>query len=112
MGIWEGRVHEVWKGKGRIGELQNVLYHYPHPNISNFLQEINLYSDLRAHELYDKKTKIHTWQVVLYPKAKFFHNYILKLGFLDGIEGLIIAVMMSFHSFLVRGKLWYLYQHE
>jgi hypothetical protein len=34
------------------------------------------------------------------------------LGFLDKIEGLVIALMMSFHSFLVRSKLWLLWQKK
>jgi len=37
---------------------------------------------------------------------KFIQNYFLRLGFLDGTAGLISAVMMSFHSFLARGKMW------
>ena len=35
-------------------------------------------------------------------------NYFIKFGFLDGLQGLVFAIMMSFHSFLVRGKLWLL----
>ncbi len=111
-GLWEGRVHETWKKKGKTGCLKNPLYHYPHPNISSFLQEINFYSTLRAQELYEKKTQVRIWQILLYPKAKFFLNYILRLGFLDGVPGLVIALMMSFHSFLVRGKLWYSNKNE
>jgi len=111
-GKWIGRVHEVWQVKGKTGKLRNPLYHYPHPNITSFLQKINQYSSLRAQELYEKKANITFWQIIIYPKAKFFYNYILKVGFLDGISGLVVALMMSFHSFLVRGKLWFLYQHE
>ena len=36
--------------------------------------------------------------------GKFVFNYFLTLGFLDGVQGLNMAVLMSFHSFLVRGK--------
>jgi glycosyltransferase involved in cell wall biosynthesis len=111
-GNWKGKVHESWKIKGKTGQLQNVLYHYPHPNIFSFLREINFYSTLRAEELHEKKVKISAWQVIIYPKAKFLINYVFKLGFLDGIPGLLVAIMMSFHSFLVRGKLWQLYQQK
>ncbi|PIZ99552.1 MAG: glycosyltransferase family 2 protein, partial [Candidatus Levybacteria bacterium CG_4_10_14_0_2_um_filter_35_8] len=44
--------------------------------------------------------------IIAYPSAKFLFNYFLKKGILDGIPGLISAITMSFHSFLVRGKLW------
>ena len=43
------------------------------------------------------------------PRWKIIKNYLLLQGFRDGMPGLLMAMMMSFHSFLVRGKLWCLY---
>lgn len=105
-GKWEGKVHEEWKVEGKVGQLKNPLYHYPHQSITKFLQEINFYTDLRAKELYDQK--IHTsWiAIIAYPLGKFLLNYLVKKGFLDKTQGLCIAIIMSFHSFLVRSKLW------
>lgn len=106
VGTWEGKVHETWNIGGSIGRLQNILYHYPHPTLTEFLSEINFYSTLRAEELWVRKVPVRWYQIILYPKAKFFQNYVFKLGFLDGTRGFILALLMSFHSFLVRGKLW------
>jgi glycosyltransferase involved in cell wall biosynthesis len=111
-GKWTGDVHEKWHISGNIETLNNSLYHYPHPSIEDFLREINQYTDLRAKELYRQKIKVNWLSITLYPKAKFILNYFIKLGFLDGLPGLVIALMMSFHSFLVRGKLWLLWQRE
>lgn len=111
-GKWEGRIHEKWKVEGRISTLKNSLDHYPHQTIEAFLREINYYTDLRAKELYKKGATVKWYSILLYPKAKFFLNYFLKLGFLDGLEGLVFAVLMSFHSFLVRSKLWILNQRS
>lgn len=105
-GAWHGKVHEIWEIKGKLGNFKMPLLHYPHQSIAVFLREINYYTDLRAKELYNRGVRTNLYQIVLYPKAKFILNYFLKLGFLDGIEGLIFAIMMSFHSFLVRAKLW------
>jgi glycosyltransferase involved in cell wall biosynthesis len=107
-GKWEGAVHEEWKINGNLATLKNPLLHYPHKNIVNFLNEINHYTDIRAEELYNKKVKLFWPTILIYPSAKFILNYIFKLGFLDGVPGLIFALIMSFHSFLVRGKLWLL----
>jgi len=107
-GNWEGRVHEIWYVKGKTGKLKNTLDHFPHSTISEFLSKINFYSDLRAKELYNKGIQVKFLDVILYPKAKFYVNFLFKLGFLDGIPGFLVAAMMSFHSFLVRGKLWQL----
>ena len=107
-GEWQGKVHEVWNVNGKIGELNNELIHCPHQTIREFLSEISLYSSIRARELHEKRIKVSALDVIFYPKGKFFLNYFVKLGFLDGLPGLIIALMMSFHSFLVRSKLWLL----
>jgi glycosyltransferase involved in cell wall biosynthesis len=109
-GSLKGTVHESWETKKLVGRLSNPILHYPHPTISEFLREINFYTDLRAQELYKRKVKANYFTIIAYPKAKFIVNYFLKLGILDGVPGLVHAVLMSFHSFLVRGKLWLLWQ--
>ncbi len=108
-GRWEGKVHEKWKVEGRIDVLKNHLDHYPHPTISEFLSDVNFYTDLRANELFERRARSNFISILFYPVAKFLNNYFLKQGFLDGMQGLVFAIMMSFHSFLVRGKLWYLW---
>lgn len=107
-GTWSGTVHETWTIKGRTEILQNPILHYPHHSISSFLSRINYYTDILAHAWQREGRKIHFWSIVLYPKGKFIQNYIFRLGFLDGIPGLIMAIMMSFHSFSARSKLWLL----
>jgi len=108
-GRWQGKVHEQWKVTGKHGQLKNSLYHYPHKNIAEFLKKINYYTDLRAKELYNKKVRVQWWDIILYPRIKFFTNYFFKRGFLDGVPGVIHALLMDLHSFLVRGKLWILW---
>lgn len=111
-GNLKGRVHETWETKSKVGTLVYPIKHYPHPTISQFLSEINFYTDLRAKELKDQGKKVNFLSIIIYPKGKFIVNYFLKLGFLDGTAGLVHATLMSFHSFLVRGKLWLLWQKE
>lgn len=111
-GRWQGKVHETWKVNGKTDVLQNALTHYPHQTMKEFLREINFYSTLRAQELRKKKVGVSWVTIILYPKAKFVVNYIGKGGFLDGLPGLVFALMMSLHSFLVRGKLWLLWEKD
>lgn len=112
VGQWVGKVHEVWKVKGKIGELRNPLIHYPHQSITELLKEVNFYTDLRARELLDKNVKVYWWSIITYPLGKFILNYAIKRGFLDGLHGFVFAILMSLHSFLVRGKLWLLWQKK
>ncbi len=108
-GGWVGKVHEVFETRDETGQLENVrLRHYPHQTIREFLDEINRYSEIRAQELFVHGAKSSVWQIILFPFGKFILDYVLLLGFLDGTPGFVIAVMMSFHSFLVRSKLYIL----
>lgn len=105
-GRWQGRIHEVWEIKRETKELKNPILHYPHGTVTEFLNDINTYTDLVAQYWKEKGRDISPWEIVFYPLGKFFHNYILRLGFLDRGPGIIIAGMMSFHSFLARSKYW------
>ena len=111
-GIWKGRVHEIWEVSRKTAVLKNPIMHYPHQSIKEFLQEVNYYTDLRAGELHKKKVYSSWISIIIYTKLKFIVNYFVKGGIFDGIPGLLFALMMSFHSFLVRGKLWQLWQKK
>ena len=104
-GAWYGKVHEQWVVEGETDTFENHLIHYPHPTISEFLSEINFYTTIRAKELLEAHEKASVLKIIFYPKAKFIQNYFFRLGFLDGIPGMVQAILMSFHSFLVRAKL-------
>lgn len=110
-GEWRRQVDEVWEIKGRRQVLKNPLQHFPHPTIDEFLKNINFHSTLNARVFYEegKRTSIFDWGK---PLAKFFQNFIFRLGFLDGMPGFLLALLMSFHSFLVRSKLFLLWKKE
>jgi len=111
-GIWERSVHEIWRVHGPVAYLVSPLLHFPHTSVSSFLSRINLYTSLNARQFYKEKKRFSVWQIIVYPKAKFIQNYFYRLGFLDGGAGFVSAMMMSFHSFLTRGKLWELEQKK
>lgn len=111
-GKWMGKVHETWVSQEQTAELEHPLYHYPHVTVSEFLTELNFYSTLRADELYQQQVHTTAFQIAAYPIGKFLVNYIGKKGFLDATPGLLFAILMSLHSFLVRGKLWQLWEKQ
>jgi glycosyltransferase involved in cell wall biosynthesis len=108
-GKWDRFVHEVWEVKGIVGTLTHPLDHFPHPNVAQFVTEINRYSTLNARYLHRQNIRVPLWHIIAYPAAKFFVDYIWYRGFLDGTPGTIVALMMSMHSFLTRAKLWLLW---
>lgn len=106
MGKWIRPVHETWDIQGDTKQLIHPLVHSPHPDVRLFLAQINRYTTINAKVFLAEGKQVQPWQIVVYPVAKFFQNYIFRLGFLDGTAGFIMAMMMSFHSFLTRTKLW------
>ena len=107
-GCFTGAVHEIWQSPKEIENKKIHIHHYPHQSLKSFIKKINFYSDIRAQELYDQNQKSSLFQIFFYPLGKFIQNYFFKLGFLDSTPGIIMALGMSFHSFLVRAKLWHL----
>lgn len=105
-GKWKYQIHEVWEMDGKTLKLKSPIQHFPHQTISEFLREIDFYSTIRARELWDIGIRADAISIIMYPKLKFLHLYFLKLGILDGISGLVHAIMMSFYTFLVRSKLY------
>lgn len=101
-GLWRRPVHEVWQVKPPLGELKTSLYHYPHPDLAGFITKINYYTDIEAR--YRRHTSLG--ELFFYPPAKFMYNYFFRLGILDGLPGLVMALMMSLHSLLVRLKVY------
>lgn len=106
-GLWHGQVHEYWVTQNP-GLLRNAIFHYPHPTLYEFLQKINHYSTLKAQQFKSQGRSTNIFEITLGPGWRFFENYILKLGFLDGTVGFIHAGIMAFYMFLVAAKLWLL----
>ncbi|MBI2590585.1 MAG: glycosyltransferase family 2 protein [Candidatus Blackburnbacteria bacterium] len=107
-GKWSRRVHEVWDIDGATELLRSPLLHYPHQTFAEFLTDIDYYSTLHAQANFEEGKRSSILKFIIFPKLKFLQNYIFKMGFLDGVQGFIVAMMMSFHSYLAWGKLWLL----
>lgn len=111
-GKWVRPVHETWVGSGKVGRLKSPLLHESHQSITSFLDKINLYSTLDAQYRFEQGIKSSIFKIWMYPFAKFKINYFFKLGFLDGTPGTIMAIMMSFHSYLTWTKLYLLWHKK
>ena len=105
-GEWRGAVHEDFHTNVETRQLGGFIEHHSHQTVAEFLTAINYYSTVRAHELQREGARSTTYSVAVQPILKFIYTYFFKLGFRDGPAGFVYAFMMSFHSFLVRAKLY------
>lgn len=105
-GKWEGSVHERFVTNAQTRQLAEFIDHHPHQTVAEFMSDVNRYSSLRAGELKKSGVRANLASLTIRPIGKFVYTYFLKLGFMDGPAGFVYAFMMSFHSFLVRAKLY------
>lgn len=107
-GTWEHAVHEEFVTTAKVGRLREHLVHNAHSGVTDFLHDINSYSTIRAEELYTKSERISTKDLMIKPFGKFIYTYFILQGYRDGSAGFAYSFMMSFHSFLVRSKVYLL----
>lgn len=105
-GRWQGNVHEIYYTFKNTGKLRAFINHYPHQDLKEFIRKVNIYSSFRAEELFRKGRRTNIFEIVAWPFGKFISSYFFNFGFLDGSQGFVYSFLMSFHSFLVRAKLY------
>ncbi len=108
-GKFTGKVHEIWQSSLPTKPQNINILHQSHKTLTNFIEKINYYSDIRSQELYENNVTTSILEIIFYPKAKFIANYFWYQGYKDGTVGIIMALGMSFYTFLVRSKLWCLH---
>ncbi len=102
---WVGEyVHESVNVEGSIGHLESPILHYTCDSLSEHLRTMDRYTTLAAEQLIAEKQKVGWVELLLDPLWTFLRTFVLKLGFLDGMEGLAIAYMAALYNFLKYAK--------
>jgi glycosyltransferase involved in cell wall biosynthesis len=99
-------VHERFVVEGEIDDLKNPMLHFTFPSFPNYISKINHYTSLRAEELFKKKKKTNGWGIFTRTISAFLRFYITKMGFKDGVHGLIISSFHALSKMLTYIKLW------
>ena len=88
--------------------LKNKLIHRSFDTHEQVLKKINLYSTLSALEMYKNKKTVSFFTILLKTFSSFIKTFILKLGFLDGRAGLMLAISNAEGVYYKYLKLFYL----
>ncbi len=105
-GRWVGNtLHEKLMMDGRTEQLKNPIHHYVYRGISDQVKTINKFSGIYADER-GAKGSLFVLAGLFHAIGKFAECYLWKLGFLDGIPGLIIAMNSAWYVFLKHAKAW------
>ncbi len=105
-GKWEGDLHAKVVVKGPVAELKEPYRHFPYRNISGQIATIDHYSDVAASDMFHTGRKAGATHVFFRAFFRFFKEYFLKKGFLDGFPGLYIASASAFYVLTKYAKLW------
>lgn len=103
-------VHEGLIVEGNIGTLKESLLHYTDDSIHHYFQKFNTYTSLAAKDLNKRNRGVSLSDLFFRPAHMFVKMYILKWGFLDGMEGFILSVFSACYVFAKYAKLWELKQ--
>ena len=107
-------VHEDAKlMQGTSRHLRSALIHHSYPTLSDYIDHMNRYSSLGARMAADNgHRRFSVIDVAVRPAATFLYNYIFRLGFLDGREGLLLHLYHAVYVSWKYAKAWELSKHK
>jgi glycosyltransferase involved in cell wall biosynthesis len=119
----DNEAHEHVELRGRVLRLEHELDHFAYPTISVWVEKHNRYSSWEA-EMYERflhepipasigtGKRLKRWLKKIYlrlplrPLLRFIYAYVIRLGFLDGMPGLVFCVLLSYYDFLSWAKVY------
>lgn len=105
-GRWSGdTLHEKLIVDGKVEQLSKPILHHVYRGISDQVKTINRFSDTYAAGRAPAGSGF-VLAGVGHALVKFLECYVWKLGVLDGVPGLIIAMNSAWYVFLKHAKAW------
>jgi glycosyltransferase involved in cell wall biosynthesis len=101
-------VHERVVTSSRIGRLTSPMLHESYLDLESVMNKANRYSSDGAQLLLRKGKKGSVGSALLHGFWAFVRTYLLRLGFLDGQMGLVLALYIAQSTYYRYLKLWLL----
>jgi glycosyltransferase involved in cell wall biosynthesis len=93
--------------EGISGQLRHALLHHSYPTLADYIDHMNRYSSLGAEMAVAKGQRgFSLFNIALRPLSTFVYNYIFRLGFLDGREGLLLHLYHAVYVSWKYAKAW------
>ncbi|MCK9163094.1 MAG: glycosyltransferase family 2 protein [Bacteroidales bacterium] len=104
---WVGDIHEslLYLPNTKIIMLKGDLFHYSYHTTSDHVLQVEKFTSLTSKEAFEKGKKSSLFGLWFKPKWKFFRDYILKAGILDGYAGYQVCKISAFATYLKNAKL-------
>lgn len=101
----DARVHESLVFDGPADTFDETFLHYQNPTLVHRQLKVLRYSELKARDWLDRGRPARMWQCPLVFAGTFFKDYVLRLAFLDGWRGFVVAQIAA--SYAVYKRLRY-----
>jgi glycosyltransferase involved in cell wall biosynthesis len=98
----EGRTEHSPEMDYNVGRI--TLIHHSYPTLTDYIEHMNRYSSLGAEMAGPRGFSLGN--IVLRPLATFIYNYLVRLGFLDGREGLLLHLYHAVYVSWKYAKAW------
>jgi glycosyltransferase involved in cell wall biosynthesis len=95
-----------------VKHLEGEILHYAFDTVAEYLERNETISAIAAQSLFTSGKKVSWSKIILSPFWAFINGYFLRMGFLDGYHGLLIAVHTARQSYLKYLKLQQLQRQE
>ena len=126
MADMEVHEHVVGNSNAKVGQLRHALVHHNVESLSRYIQKHDKYSNWDARVWFEGKASTRElvpspfgsqaqrrrWLRKLFfcvpgsPALFFFYKYIMCLGFLDGVPGLIYCGFQGIQFFHIKAKIY------
>ena len=103
-------VHEKIITSSLVGQLNSPLLHESFRDAETVINKVNLYSTAGAQSLFTRGKKSSLSRALLRGFWAFVRTYFLRLGFLDGRLGLVLAISNAEGTYYKYLKLWLLHR--
>jgi len=98
-------VHEHVLCEAPVARLAGDLLHASAESLDDYLAKQNRYTTLQAAAMHARGERAGLARLVVSPLVRFVRFYVLRLGFLDGVAGLVHIAIGCQNSFLKYAKL-------
>jgi glycosyltransferase involved in cell wall biosynthesis len=105
-------VHEKVLFAVTPGTLEGDLLHDSYDDLSTYLERQNRYTTLAARQAYEQGRSANVLYLLFSPVVRFIKFYIMRLGFLDGLPGLMHISIGCMNSYVKYMKLMELRRGE
>jgi hypothetical protein len=107
-GFTDDFLHAHMTVDGSVGDLAESLNHLSYPDVHDVLEKLDRYSSGSARDMHSRGRSAGLAKAIAHGLFAFVRTYLLKLGFLDGRHGLMLAIYNAEYAYYKYVKLMFM----